>query len=83
MTDIHADKFIRHDDLPLHFKINCHYLSLELLTTIEIVKILEHSTQNFLKYTISYHFLRSCVKRLRKNLNIKWICTLQKLSSQI
>ena len=49
MTDIHADGFIRHDDLPLHFKINHHYLSLELPTTIEIIKILEHSTQNFLQ----------------------------------
>ena len=49
MTDIHTDGLIRHDDLPLHFKIHGHYLSLELLTTIEIVKILEHSTQNFLE----------------------------------
>ena len=49
MTDIHADGLIRHDDLPLHFKINCHYLSLELFATIEIVKILENSIQNFLE----------------------------------
>ena len=49
MTDIHTDRLIRHDDLPLHFKIHDHYLSLELLATILIVKILEHSTQNFLE----------------------------------
>ena len=49
MTDIHADGLIRHDDLPLHFKINHRYLSLQLFSTIEIVKILENSTQNFLE----------------------------------
>ena len=49
MTDIHPDGLIRHDDLPLHFKINNRYLSLQLLATIEIVKILENSTQNFLE----------------------------------
>ena len=49
MTDIHADGLIRHDDLPLHFKINHCYLSLQLFATIEIVKILENSTQNFLE----------------------------------
>ena len=46
---IHTDGLIRHDDLPLHFKIDSCCLPLELLTTIEIVKILEHSTQNFLE----------------------------------
>ena len=47
MTDTHTNGLIRPDDLPLHFKINNRYLSLELLATIEIVKILQHSTQNF------------------------------------
>ena len=49
LTDIHADGLIRHHDLPLHFLKNHHYLSLELLTTIEIVKISEDSTQNVLE----------------------------------
>ena len=49
MTDIHADGLSRHDDLPLHFKINHCYLSLQLFATIEIVKTLENSTQNFLE----------------------------------
>ena len=49
MTDIHADGLIRHDELLLHFKINHHYLSLELFASIEIVKILENSAQNFLE----------------------------------
>ena len=49
MTYIHTDESNRYDDLRLHFKIHGHYLSLELVTTIEIVKILEHSTQTFLE----------------------------------